>query len=143
MHPRKWHTNLLILFLAGWSLVSLVGVSVLMIRAPVPVDPADCLLFLWTPILIGWASWLLFRQHRYQALPLCIVPAMYIMTAVRLSQGRLSCELARQRVEPDQLSPRLWPVRGVLPGLRVLCRAPRSQGLRLKPLRVRRRRLAK
>ncbi|ELA00052.1 hypothetical protein Cmtc_49670 [Cupriavidus sp. TKC] len=90
MQPRKWHTNLLILFLAGWSLVSLIGVSVLMIRAPMPVDPADCLLFLWTPILIGWASWLLFRQHRYQALPLCIVPAMYIMTAVRLSQGRLS-----------------------------------------------------
>jgi hypothetical protein len=90
MHARKWHTNLLILFLAGWSLVSLAGVAVLMIRAPGPVEPADGLLFVWTAFLIGWGSLLLFRQSRYQSLPLFIVSALYVMTAVRLSNGQLS-----------------------------------------------------
>ena len=90
MHTRKWHTNLLILFLAGYSLVWLVGVTVLIVTAPAPVDQADCALFLWTGALVGWAAFLLFRQSRYQSLPLFILPWMYGMTAIRLSNGRLS-----------------------------------------------------
>ena len=88
MSGRAWHTNLLIVVLVVWAIVSVAR----FVRAALDTQFTlyDCYFLLTPASLMALAAIMLFRRNRYRAIPLALVPLWCAVAAIRLKPVYLS-----------------------------------------------------